>query len=258
MSSDMRFRSGGSRPSRRNSSRACWYWKTTGVVTGAGTPRSRGRLALHQAADVAAGRAPERHRVHDPAHEVHAEAARAALARVALQVDLRHRRAGRPARRRPRPRPQNSRPRPVEAQLDGAAGRAAVGVLDHVGRPPRPRRGPAGSACAPSKPAHLRHPPRHVADEAEERRLGSGTAEDEPGRGAAPLTPGRASRLPALAEAQDRLHLRGEDPVEVVEAQDLEDVPHGLVELGQADVAAVRRGSPRSTPMIAPRPALAM
>ncbi len=32
MSSDIRFRSGGSRPSRRNSSRACWYWRADGLL----------------------------------------------------------------------------------------------------------------------------------------------------------------------------------------------------------------------------------
>src|SRR5262249_51805610 len=43
-----------------------------------------------------------------------------------------------------------------------------------------------------------------------------------------------------LAEAHDRFHLGGEDPVEMVEAQDLEDVEDGLVQVREAQVAAVR------------------
>ena len=45
ISSDIRFSRGGSRPSRRNSSSACWYWKTTGRRHGAG-PASRAGLRL--------------------------------------------------------------------------------------------------------------------------------------------------------------------------------------------------------------------
>src|SRR5262249_9801789 len=52
------------------------------------------------------------------------------------------------------------------------------------------------------------------------------------------LTDSRARAL-RLAEAQDGLALGGEDAVEVVEAQDLEDVEDGLVQLGETDVAAV-------------------
>src|SRR5689334_17857615 len=51
----------------------------------------------------------------------------------------------------------------------------------------------------------------------------------------APPTPsGRG--LPALAEALHRLRLRRVRPVQVVEAQDLEDVVDGLVEPGQPQV----------------------
>src|SRR5882762_1905656 len=41
------------------------------------------------------------------------------------------------------------------------------------------------------------------------------------------------------AEARDGLHLRRVDAVQVVEAQDLEDVPDGLVQVGQPQVPAV-------------------
>src|SRR5262245_57161985 len=43
-----------------------------------------------------------------------------------------------------------------------------------------------------------------------------------------------------LAEAHDGLHLGGEDPVEMIEPEDLEDVEDGLVQVGEAQVAAVR------------------
>src|SRR6185436_9226192 len=40
------------------------------------------------------------------------------------------------------------------------------------------------------------------------------------------------------AEAQDGFHLRGIDAVQVVETEDLEDVPHGVVEAGQPKVSS--------------------
>ena len=49
------------------------------------------RLLLDEHADVLTAVAPERHRVHDLAHEVDAEAALPALARVAREVDAGHR-----------------------------------------------------------------------------------------------------------------------------------------------------------------------
>ena len=57
-----------------------------------------------------------------------------------------------------------------------------------------------------------------------------------------------------LAEAQDGLLLGGKDPEQVVEAQDLEDVLDGFVELGERGRRR-SRGSPRSVPIMALGPA---
>src|SRR5262245_10564192 len=57
--------------------------------------------------------------------------------------------------------------------------------------------------------------------------------------GCGPRGPARSLRVGGGAEAADRLHLRREDAIEVMEAEDLEDVEDGLVQVGQAQVAAV-------------------
>ena len=79
------------------------------------------------------GGAAERHRVHDPAHQVHAQPAGAPLARVAREVHGRDR-----ARVDGRAVVDDVDPQLLpgvpEAQLDDAVVRPGVGVLDHVRR----------------------------------------------------------------------------------------------------------------------------
>src|SRR5262245_50677273 len=61
------------------------------------------------------------------------------------------------------------------------------------------------------------------------------------GRACLPLArPAASARRPfGMAEAPDGLPFRGEDAVEVMEAEDLEDVVDGVAEVGEPEVAAV-------------------
>ena len=138
---------------------------------------------------------------------MHAEAARAPLARVAPQVDLRH-------------RPRVHRLAVVhdlhaqdaalvpEAQLDRATGRAPVGVLDHVRRGLVHREGQL-LRLARVEARHLRHPPRHVADRGEELRP-AGDPEHEGGAptahaGGLPVSPpSRKLRIASTSEGKIR------------------------------------------------------
>ena len=175
ISSDIRFRRGPSRPSRRNSSRACWYWKTTGVdKAGPEVTSWRDFLALHEAADVLLR--PARRNVTEsmilPIRWTPRPPVRRSLL-VALGPRSREGRlsgsTGRAVVARPR-RGSRARRRPSRTSHH-AVGGAVVGVLEHVGGRLVHGQGDLVRDLGSSKPATSAIRRRHVAHEAQERGL---------------------------------------------------------------------------------------